>query len=1200
MNKIYKTVWKEDISQFVAVSENAKGISKNSANGKKFKKIGKISGVIGVSFLLSVVSSSLYAAGAVYINDGIDAGCIKIMDSGGLSSVASAAGICNATPSTQTTESLFFGPTGTANDANGASSSLSLGQYLYVNGGKIGVTDILNGTYSMRLGSVPTLEAAIGLNSIAIGSSQTSTSTGSATMAAGNNSISIGSNASSDSNSSSSIALGQNSTIANASNALAIGNNAKVNGTTGSLSTNAMALGNGATVAAGATNAIAQGTNAQANAISTVALGNATTASASKAIAIGDNAKASSAESVAIGSAAVAQNGKAVSIGAGNTASGDGAVAIGDPNNATGAGAVALGKDNTANGDGAVALGNTSNAQGQGSVAIGYQSKTDAAGGVSLGDNAHTLASKGLALGSGAVANNANDVALGANSTTSTVVQTSSVTIAGTTYTFAGTNPSSTVSIGTSGNERTLTNVAAGRISATSTDAINGSQLYSTNQAIETLNTKTSLGLNFAANSGTTVNKKLGETLTIKGTGAKADTEYDSSNIKTTIDSSGNIIIGFAKDASLTSLTTGNAVLNTNGLVITNGPSVLATGINAGNLKITNVAAGTAATDAVNLSQLNTATAAAKTEVAAGTNVASVVKTTGANNQDIYTINANGTTASAGSSAVTVTKAATNSNNVTDYVVDLSQTTKDSLANADSGLQTVQTQIDGTNVKSINKTDNTANFVTGKNIQLSDDGQGGIKVATADDVDFNSVTVGNTTITSDGLTITNGPSITQNGISAANQKITDVADGTISVDSTDAINGSQIYSLSSNITQLFGGSALYVNNQIDWSNIGGTGLNNLNDAVQYLNDQAANANQGWKLTTDSGSNSTSTVKPNDTVSINGDTASGITVTNSGNNITVSLSDQITVGSGTNTVSLDGSKGSITAGQVTVNGESGTVNGLTNTTWDANNIVSGQAATEDQLKQVALTATQAATTAKSTVTAGDNITVSASKNADGSTNYQVSSQKDVTYDTVKSAAITSDKITVGNVVIDQTEINAGGNKITNVANGTISSTSTDAINGSQLNASNTTIYNYLGGGANYETNTAPSYNVGSSTYDNVGGAVSALNEADQTLNSKIDNVSKSLDSAFSATNNRIDAVEKKANAGIAAAMALEAAPYVAGKYTYAAGAAYHGGENAVGVTLRRTANNGRWSVTGGIAAASQGDPSFRIGISGILN
>ncbi|ENU60144.1 hypothetical protein F981_01118, partial [Acinetobacter guillouiae CIP 63.46] len=188
---------------------------------------------------------------------------------------------------------------------------------------------------------------------------------------------------------------------------------------------------------------------------------------------------------------------------------------------------------------------------------------------------------------------------------------------------------------------------------------------------------------------------------------------------------------------------------------------------------------------------------------------------------------------------------------------------------------------------------------------------------------------------------------------------------------------------------------------------------------------------------------------------------------------------------------------------------------------------------------------------------------------------------------------------------------GNRVVTGVKDGAVNATSTDAVNGSQLNATNqkvaTTgqkVVEFLGGGAGYDnitgSFTAPTYNVGDSKYNNVGGAIDALNQADQTLNSKIDNVSNKLDNAFRITNNRIDDVEKKANAGIAAAMALESAPYIPGKYTYAAGAAYHGGENAVGVTLRKTADNGRWSITGGVAAASQGDPSVRIGISGVID
>ncbi len=697
-------------------------------------------------------------------------------------------------------------------------------------------------------------------------------------------------------------------------------------------------------------------------------------------------------------------------------------------------------------------------------------------------------------------------------------------------------------------------------------------------------------------------------------------------NVELTANADGSIKVGTAADVNFTTVNTTNLTATGetklgNSFTVNNGGSYYTGPITEGD-------------HITNKTYVDSQTTASRTEVAAGTNVANVVKTTGTNGQDIYTVNAQGTTASAGSSAVTVTAGATNANNVTDYAVDLSQQSKDSLVKADTALQSVVTQIDGVDVKTVNKDNNTVNFVTGDNVELTANADGSIKVgtaadvnfttvnttnltatgeiklgnsftvnkggsyytgpitggdhitnktyvdsqtaaskteveqgkniqvssttgaddqtiytiATADDVDFNKVTVGDTTITSHGLVIANGPSITKNGISAGDQKITDVAEGVISADSKDAINGSQLYGLGSNVTQLFGGNALYVNNQISWSNIGGTGQNNIDDAIKYVNNQAANANQGWKVTTDSGLNATSTVKPSDTVKINGDKVSGVTVTNTGNNITVGLSDQIQIGSGNKAVSIDGNagtiqvgdvqidglKGTITAGQVTVNGQAGTVNGLSNTTWDPNNIVSGQAATEDQLKQVAQNATQAATAAKSTVTAGDNITVSTSKNADGSTNYQVATQKDVTFDSVKSGSVTSDKVTVGNAVIDQAGINAGGNKVTNVANGSLSSTSTDAINGSQLHASNTNIYNYLGGGANYETNTGPTYNVGGGSYNNVGDALNALDQS-------VTNVSNRLEQAFYTTNKRIDDVENRANAGNAQALATAGLP-----------------------------------------------------------
>jgi autotransporter adhesin len=107
----------------------------------------------------------------------------------------------------------------------------------------------------------------------------------------------------------------------------------------------------------------------------------------------------------------------------------------------------------------------------------------------STGPDSSAIGTDSVAIGTGATANNKNDVALGANSSTSAAVGTSTVKVNGTTYNVAGTTPVGTVSVGSAGNERTITNVAAGQVNATSTDAINGSELFATNQAVAKLST---------------------------------------------------------------------------------------------------------------------------------------------------------------------------------------------------------------------------------------------------------------------------------------------------------------------------------------------------------------------------------------------------------------------------------------------------------------------------------------------------------------------------------------------------------------------------------------------------------------------------------------------------------------------------------------------------------------------------------------
>ncbi|MGN6972553.1 ESPR-type extended signal peptide-containing protein, partial [Neisseria sp. P0009.S001] len=225
-----------------------------------------------------------------------------------------------------------------------------------------------------------------------------------------------------------------------------------------------------------------------------------------------------------------------------------------------------------------------------------------------------------------------------------------------------------------------VTNVADGDLNANSKDAVNGSQLFATNQNVANNAANIAKGINFGGTTGSN-NYALGDTINVKG---------DSNIISETV--AGGAQLKLAKDITVDSVTAGDSKLNSDGLTITGGPSVTKSGINAAGNKITNVAAGTDDTDAVNYSQLKQQSAAARTEVAAGTNIKDVVKTTGANGQDIYTVNAKGTTASAGSDKVTVTASAEDANNVTDYSIDLAQDTKDDIQKGVDAKTTVDTK----------------------------------------------------------------------------------------------------------------------------------------------------------------------------------------------------------------------------------------------------------------------------------------------------------------------------------------------------------------------------------------------------------------------------------------------------------------------------------------------------------------------------
>jgi len=267
---------------------------------------------------------------------------------------------------------------------------------------------------------------------------------------------------------------------------------------------------------------------------------------------------------------------------------------------AAGAESVAVGPQTTVNGDNGVGIGNGAIVQqtAPGGTAIGQNATVNLADGVALGTNATSNGIQAMALGAGTQAAFAGSVALGAGSVTDAAVGTASTTLAGTTYNFAGTTPGSTVSVGAVGAERTLTNVAAGRISGSSTDAINGSQLYATNQTLQQLYTS-------LQNLTTTVNNLPSQG---PGNGTTINT------YQTSVDNTKNAT---ATGSNSTAVGAGSTATADNSVAIgansvANTANTVSVGSVGNERTITNVAAGTNATDAVNVGQLNEAIESAK------------------------------------------------------------------------------------------------------------------------------------------------------------------------------------------------------------------------------------------------------------------------------------------------------------------------------------------------------------------------------------------------------------------------------------------------------------------------------------------------------------------------------------------------------------------------------------------------------------
>ena len=652
--------------------------------------------------------------------------------------------------------------------------------------------------------------------------------------------------------------------------------------------------------------------------------------------AIGAMARSWGNNSLAIGSQAGAYGEKSTSLGDANivgfdmtnaTLSGSAAGALGRGNKVYGNNAYAIGSENTvgsatvtetteSNGDkikkvtAGTVKGNTAGAFGykntittDNSYVVGSNSTISADNGMVLGNSATVTGANGLALGNNTKVANDNAVAIGNGSETAAAVATPSATINGVTHNFTGTNPASTVSVGKAGMERTVTNVAAGRISATSTDAINGSQLFAVKTEVEK-------GVSYAGDvkaAAATDNKftrKLGEQTNIVG-GVTDATKLTDNNIGVVSNGTDTLNIKLAKTLTgLDSVTAGGTTINNGGLTVDGKNYVSPNGINANNQKITNVADGTNSNDAVNYGQLQ------KVNDTVNANKDQIDK-----NKQAIADNKQNITTNAGNIANNTQNIAKNAGDI----VTINKTIEKGLNfDGDSGAVINKKLGEKVSVKG-----GATGTLSDGNIGVVSDGTGTLNVKLAKTLTgLDSVTAGGTTINNGGLTVGGNNYVSPNGINANDQKITNVANGDVAANSKDAVNGGQLHDVKNEL-----------NTKID---------NTKTDLI----------NKGLRFNADNDDEKTN--KLGSKVTINGDDniTTEITQTGDDTKIALKLKKDLNVRSVTATDTVKA--GDVTMGKQADGANPGNtgnyITGLDNKTWDPGNVVSGRAATEDQLKQ----------------------------------------------------------------------------------------------------------------------------------------------------------------------------------------------------------------------------------------------------------
>ncbi|MBY5923813.1 YadA-like family protein [Halomonas sp. DP4Y7-1] len=902
---------------------------------------------------------------------------------------------------------------------------------------------------------------------------------------------------------------------------------------------------------------------------------------------------------------------------------------------------------------------------------------------LAMGPVAKASATNSVAIGNGANASIANSVALGNGATTETAVGTAEVTLAGTKYDFAGTAPTGTVSVGTNGAERTITHVAAGRLATDSTDAVNGSQLYATNQAVDALDagvvkydldgnddvdtdsitlaggadgTKLSNVAegNLSADSTDAVNgsqlyatnqavggldTRLGEAETDIGINADnitinanaiSDNHDDiQDNIEAIGDIEANARYYKANSTGDVSVATGVDSLAMGPSASAMGDNSLAIGKGASVSVASSVALGSGA-------KADRATAPVSGQFAAGSGVVSYntgdgtllgevsVGQTGEYRQVTHV--ADGVE---DHDAVTLRqlKGAIGSLSDTNALFFHANGIEDedsvasgnnamaagpgAVVNADEAIGVgYQAKVEASAAGAIAIGDQ-AHSSLADAVTIGSSAQGGgeqsvalgagAKATQAGAVALGAQSVTEDAVATDAITllgqsraVAGGSPLATVSVGAVGKErtLTHLAAGRVAADSTDAINGSQLFATHQAMNELVAYDRMS-DGSVNWGRV------TLGAKTRAAAGTVLDGVADGKIASDSKEaiNGSQLKDTNDRVArVEGDVGSIEDVIDDMNGDVAALADnavqydadsdkgQITLGGTGGTLISNVADGSISQGS------SEAVNG--GQIWDLMEDVGDLQVSAQDSKYFQANSSAPAAQAKgddSIAIGGKAVAESKGGVALGSGAIADREGMNGKQEAFSDVAVASSQgaLSVGS--------EGGERQITHVAGGT---EDTDAVNVRQLKS-------VQEGAVNYDRKGDGSVDYGSVSLGNGGEPVQIHNVASGTSTYDAVNLGQlnALDSKFSHAydhlSDKINEVERDASGGIAALAAMADAPYVAGKFTYHIGTGYHNGESALGVSLRRTADDGRWSVGLGIGA-SHGGPTVGLGVSGVID